>query len=86
MFYIFFLFHTLFDEENKELKFYPLKGNVEGDSSTFVIVIIVICAIGFAMEIALIVYYYIKRCKEKKKNTSRKLGQNYLDNNYHRQI
>ena len=82
----FFLFHTLFDEENKELKFYPLKGNVEGGLSTFVIVIIVVCVIGFAIAIALIVYYYVKRHKEKKNMLQGNLGQNYFDNYYHSQL
>ena len=76
----FFLFHTLFDEENKELKFYPLKGEVESGLSTFVIVLIVICAIAFAIAIALIVYYYVKRHKEKKNMLQGNLGTKYYEN------
>ena len=76
----FFLFHTLFDEENKELKFYPLKGEVESGLSTFVIVLIVICAIAFAIAIALIVYYYVKRYKEKKNMLQGNLGTKYCEN------
>ena len=76
----FFLFHTLFDEENKELKFYPLKGNVEAGLSTFVIILIVICVISFVIAIALIVYYYVKKYKEKKNIPQGDLRNKYFEN------
>ena len=83
----FFLFHTLFDEENNELKFYPLNGKIEGGLSTLVIVIIVICSIGLAIAIGLIVYYYVKRCKRKKEDMPQgDIGINYFENDYHPQM
>lgn len=61
----FFLFHTLFYEEKKELKFYPLyDGLIEkGGLSGIVIAIIVIVSILTVAMIAYIIYYCIKKRK-----------------------
>ena len=71
----FFNFHTLFDMDGKELKFYPLKkGILEPDSpaptppkklSTLAIVFIVIGCVAFVVAVSLIVYFVIiKRRKD----------------------
>lgn len=61
----FFLFHTLFDEENEELKFYPLKGElVKGGLSGFVIFLIIIGSILLVAGIIYIIYFCIKRRKK----------------------
>ena len=76
----FFNFHTLFDMDGKELKFYPLKnGILEPDSpvpskklSTVAIVFIVIGCVAFVVAVSLIVYFVIiKRRKGKEKDIER---------------
>lgn len=65
----FFVFHTLFDSYNDELKFYPLKnGVIQSGSrklSTVAIIFIVFGGIVFVVGIALIIYFSVKKCKEK---------------------
>ena len=68
----FFVFHTLFDANNDELKFYPLKnGVIQSGSrklSTLAIVFIAIGGVVFIVGIILIIYFSVKKCKEKKNN------------------
>ena len=59
----FFLFHTLFDEEKRELKFYPIKGSIEGGLSTITIIIIVSASVIAVIILILIIYYCIKNRK-----------------------
>lgn len=75
----FFLFHTLFDEENNELKFYPLKdGLIEGGLSTFVIILIVIASLA---TVALIIYVIVY-CIKKRKANDNMLTENINGGNY----
>lgn len=66
----FFVYHTLFDADSDELKFYPLKdGFIQSGSrklSTVAIVFIVIGCVLFIVAVALIIYCSVKKCKEKK--------------------
>jgi hypothetical protein len=84
----FFIFHTLFDERNDVLKFYPLKKSTIGKGSeglsTFVIVLIVIAVIAFIVALALITYYFVIKCKEKKNREipEGNLGVNYFEGLY----
>ena len=55
----FFVFHTLFDEEGKVLKFYPLKGSINNGLSTFVIVLIVTLVLLPAASVAVIALFII---------------------------
>jgi len=65
----FFLFHTLFDEENEELKFYPLKNEITGGGlSTFTIVVICIASIAVVVLTITIICYCIKNQKSKSDN------------------
>ena len=65
----FFLFHTLFDEENEELKFYPLKNEITGGGlSTFTIVVICIASIAVVILTITIICYCIKNQKSKSDN------------------
>ena len=62
----FFAFHTLFDADKDEMKFYPLKGaKIERGSglSAVAIVFIVIGCLVFVAGLILIIYCYIKRRK-----------------------
>ena len=71
----FFLFHTLFDEENKKLKFYPLHDSIiekdlnENSNNIFLIILIIalifIIIISVVVVISLIVYFFVKKRKEK---------------------
>jgi hypothetical protein len=63
----FFAFHTLFDEENKELKFYPMKKEYleKGGLSTTIIVIIVIISVIVLAIIIVIIYFYCKAKRRK---------------------
>ena len=56
----FFLFHTLFDEEKQEIKFYPLKGK---GLSTFVIILICITSVAIVVLITFTICYCIKKRK-----------------------
>ena len=84
----FFVFHTLFDGKNDQLKFYPLKTSTidKGSTglSTFVIVLIVIAVIAFIVALALITYYFVIKCKEKKNKDipTENLGVNYFEGLY----
>jgi len=71
----FYVYHTLFDEENKELKFILNDGKI-GGLSTFVIILIVVASIATVLLIAFVIYYCIKN---RKKNNM--LAANY-GNNY----
>ena len=66
----FFVFHTLFDEYNDELKFYPLKGGKiqsgKKKLSTVAIVFIALGCIVVVVGLVLIIYFSVKKCKEKK--------------------
>jgi len=62
----FFLFHTLFDEENKELKFYPLKNEITGAGlSVFTIIIICFASIAVVVISIIIIWYCLKNRKSK---------------------
>ena len=62
----FFLFHTLFDEENKELKFYPLKNEITGTGlSVFTIIIICFASIAVVVISIIIIWYCLKNRKSK---------------------
>ena len=70
----FFLFHTLFDEENKKLKFYPLHNSIIDKNPNenndiiliiLIIILIIIITISVVVIISLIVYFYNKKRKEK---------------------
>ena len=75
----FFLFHTLFDEEEKVLKFYPLKGTIESGLTTFVIVLIVIACTVVVVGIAIGVYIGVTNWKKRNNNM---LQANLIQNNY----
>ena len=68
----FFLFHTLFDDENKELKFFPLKhennkiieGNEGGLSSTTLIIII--SASGSVVVVTILIIIIVCLIKKRK--------------------
>ena len=66
----FFVFHTLFDAYNDELKFYPLKSGViqsgKRKLSTLAIVFIAIGGVVVIVGIALIIYFSVKKYKDKK--------------------
>ena len=59
----FYVYHTLFDEENKELKFILNDGKI-GGLSTFVIILIVVVSIATVLLIAYVIYYYVKKRRE----------------------
>ena len=59
----FYVYHTLFDEENKELKFILNDGKI-GGLSTFVIILIVVTSIATVLIIAYVIYYCVKKRKE----------------------
>ena len=62
----FFLFHTLFDEENEELKFYPLKNEITGAGlSVFTIIIICFASIAVVVISIIIIWYCLKNRKSK---------------------
>ena len=62
----FFLFHTLFDEENEELKFYPLKNEITGTGlSVFTIIIICFASIAVVVISIIIIWYCLKNRKSK---------------------
>ena len=77
--FFFFLFHTLFDEEEKVLKFYPLKGTIESGLTTFVIVLIVIACTVVVVGIAIGVYIGVTKWKKRNNNM---LQANLIQNNY----
>ena len=59
----FYVYHTLFDEENQELKFILNDGKI-GGLSTFVIILIVVASIATVLIIAYVIYYCVKKRKE----------------------
>ena len=59
----FFVFHTLFDEENNEMKFILNDGKI-GGLSTFVIILIVVTSIATVLLLAYVIYYCYKKRKE----------------------
>ena len=75
----FFVYHTLFDEENNELKFILNDGKI-GGLSTFVIILIVIASIAVVLLIAYIIYYCIKKRKESLKTLNQNYGGDYNQN------
>ena len=78
----FFVFHTLFDSDSDELKFYPLKGGKiqsEKRLSTVAIIFIVIGSVVFVVGLVLIIYFSVKKCKEKKQKNiiPENIGEDY---------
>ena len=77
----FFVFHTLFDEEGKVLKFYPLKGSINNGLSTFVIVLIVTLVLVIVVGLSIIIYKSFSRWKKSKNNLVKaNLTPNYYEN------
>ena len=58
----FFAFHTLFDEENKELKFYPMKSDYldKGGISTTEIIITVIVSVVVLVILFVFIFFYCR--------------------------
>ena len=76
----FFLFHTLFDSEKNEMKFYPLKdGLIEGGLSTFVIILICIASIAVVVLIVFTVIYCVKIRKKNNDMPTEALRKDYYD-------
>ena len=80
----FFVFHTLFDSENKELKIYPLKNTIKSGLSTVVIVLIVIGCIVLIILIILIIHFSLKKCRQRKNMevSPEEFRTNYFENLY----
>ena len=80
----FFVFHTLFDSENKELKIYPLKNTIKSGLSTVVIVLIIIGCIVLIILIILIIHFSVKKCRQRKNMevSPEEFRTNYFENLY----
>ena len=80
----FFVFHTLFDADNKELKVYPLKNSIKSGLSTLVIVLIAIGSIALIVLIVLIIYYSVYKCRKRKDKeiSIEDIRTNYFENLY----
>ena len=62
----FFVYHTLFDSDNDELKIYPLKSGIKSGLSTGVIVLIAIASIVLLVGLIILIYYLVYKYRQKK--------------------
>ena len=77
----FMSFHTLFDNDNKRLEFYPLDPSyiVENTQNIFGKVIVITAIIALWLILCFIIYYYIKIRKEEPKNEYQSVNKNDIN-------